>query len=62
MTRAGAKKKPLLISEERQTFGVMYPSFAPCDLDKRCSFTKDGCNNTTKSHKCKLEYHEEQQA
>ncbi len=25
----------------------MYPSFAPCDLAKRCSFTKVGGNNTT---------------
>jgi len=41
------KKKPLRGKGERQAFGVMYPSFAPCDLDKRCSFTKVGGNNTT---------------
>ena len=26
---------------------MMYPSFAPCDLAKRCSFTKVGGNTTT---------------
>jgi hypothetical protein len=45
-----AKKKPLPGKGERQAFGVMYPSFAPCALGIRCSFTKDGCNNTTKFH------------
>ena len=47
MRETRPKKKPLPISEERQTFGVMYPSFAPCDLAKCCSFTKAGGNNTT---------------
>lgn len=45
-------KKTSPLEGRGQAFGVMYPSFAPCDLGERCSFTKIGCNNTTLGQEC----------